>query len=991
MPASMDPTIQLRFSNLGDAYKKNELIADSELGIYYLSSIPSDLAMPNEGLRANVVWNTGLDGATTLLSSLQIENFRQGGEVVGESDIRGTRGAYLRCKKFTLGAGESLDWQFIADLNLDQTDVVRLNELLKQSDLKPRIKKDADRCHEELKKLVASSDGLQFGAEERKTNRHLSNVLFNIMRGGIPINGYRFKKSDFAVHCRNSNRETFNKHASFLELLPETIHLSDLSEAIVALGDENLTRICLEFLPLTFSRRHGDPTRPWNEFSINVTGPDGERQINYQGNWRDIFQNWEALSVSYPELSSSMIFRFLNASTADGYNPYRITNEGFDWEKISPDDPWSNIGYWGDHQIVYLLRLLTKARQFSPAKLNHWLTRKCFAFANVPYRIKSFQQILETPRETIEFDEQLNLEIEERVKKNGADGKLLQNEDQSVCHLTMLEKLLIPALVKVSNLVPEGGIWLNTQRPEWNDANNAIVGAGLSVVTACDLRKYFVFLRDWIDSLLADDAAGPKQFEISSQIENFLRQQHATLNAHANLLTTGFSDQTRREIVNALSQAGSDYRQSVYQTGISNESSVVATDELVAYFNTCIDFLDQTILSNEKEDGLFHSYNLVEFGDETARVNRLFEMLEGQVAALNSGLLGADQAANLLDALRSSKMYRADQSSYMLYPDRDLPAFLGKNKISPEQTSRTRLIEALLSDGDESIIRKDVNGELHFNGDIRNSLVLNECIDRIASEGRHVELIATERIELVRVFEETFDHATFAGRSGTFFAYEGLGSIYWHMVSKLRLIVGEYLAAAIATSENESKIVARLREHYDQISYGIGATKTPMEYGAIPTDPYSHTPVHQGAQQPGMTGQVKEDILNRLTEVGIRITSGTVSFDPRMLGQSEFVTADAEFNYLDVEGVWQAVQLHPNQFAFTVCQVPVVYTLADEVSFTIQTESNESTQKLDDIAMVSLNEEESQKLFARTHEIRRIDLRFPKTILKQQHSEKTRR
>ena len=34
---------------------------------------------------------------------------------------------------------------------------------------------------------------------------------------------------------------------------------------------------------------------------------------------------------------------------------------------------------------------------------------------------------------------------------------------------------------------------MNTQRPEWNDANNALVGKGLSVVTLGYLRRYIVF------------------------------------------------------------------------------------------------------------------------------------------------------------------------------------------------------------------------------------------------------------------------------------------------------------------------------------------------------------------------------------------------------------------------------------------------------------------------------------------------------------------
>ena len=60
---------------------------------------------------------------------------------------------------------------------------------------------------------------------------------------------------------------------------------------------------------------------------------DGSQLLNYEGNWRDIFQNWEALSLSIPNYVESMICKFVNATTADGYNPYRITKAGIDWEK----------------------------------------------------------------------------------------------------------------------------------------------------------------------------------------------------------------------------------------------------------------------------------------------------------------------------------------------------------------------------------------------------------------------------------------------------------------------------------------------------------------------------------------------------------------------------------------------------------------------------------------------------------------------------------
>ena len=119
----------------------------------------------------------------------------------------------------------------------------------------------------------------------------------------------------------------------------------------------SLTRLCYEYLPITFGRRHGDPSRPWNKFNIKVN--DGNSVLYYhEGNWRDIFQNWEGLIISYPNSLPSIISKFLNATTKDGYNPYRINKEGIDWEVIDEHDTWSHIGYWNDHQIIYLLKLL---------------------------------------------------------------------------------------------------------------------------------------------------------------------------------------------------------------------------------------------------------------------------------------------------------------------------------------------------------------------------------------------------------------------------------------------------------------------------------------------------------------------------------------------------------------------------------------------------------------------------------------------------------
>ncbi|HEY9114106.1 MAG TPA: hypothetical protein VIN10_05360, partial [Bacteroidales bacterium] len=80
----------------------------------------------------------------------------------------------------------------------------------------------------------------------------------------------------------------------------------------------------------------------------------------------------------------NIISKFVNASTADGYNPYRIMRNGIDWESPDPDDPWSYIGYWGDHQIIYLQKLLELSNDYHPGKLDEFLTKEIFAYANIP-------------------------------------------------------------------------------------------------------------------------------------------------------------------------------------------------------------------------------------------------------------------------------------------------------------------------------------------------------------------------------------------------------------------------------------------------------------------------------------------------------------------------------------------------------------------------------------------------------------------------------
>ena len=951
LPHGVGSEFLMRFSNLANAYKKSELIPESQVGLFYLSSVPTDRAEPSEGLKSTTVWQTGLTPSAVLISSDQVPAFRQGGAVQTESDERGKAGAFLLYQSVELAPGESMEWHVVAELAQDHAGVIELDEWLQRtSDPASEIAADIEKSEQDFQRILSSSDAMQCGANRRRCNRHLSNTVFNVMRGGIPLNDYHIHLEDFRQYVANFNCDTFQKHESFLATLPSVQTIEELRTAVAERQDPNLTRMAMEYLPLAFSRRHGDPTRPWNHFSIELQSENGRTNLNYQGNWRDIFQNWEALLVSFPEFATAMICRFVNATTADGYNPYRLTRNGFEWEEPTPDDPWANIGYWGDHQIIYLLKLLEWTRDFYPEGLDALLNSSVFTHANVPYRIKDYEDIKKDVRDTIDFDAELSAKISERVATVGADGKLLRNSEDGIHNVTLVEKILTLSLAKMSNFVPAGGIWLNTQRPEWNDANNALVGNGLSMVTASYLHRWFKFLREWLTS------QSEETFCVSAEVATFFKNVDDVLRG---------PDGQRLQMVEGLSRAGSDYRNGLYAEGLSGQMTELARTDCLAFFEAARRHLETTIRNNKRTDGLYHSYNLLDWKDDSLEVEHLYEMLEGQVATLSSGLLSATESVEVLDSLRESAIYRENQDSYVLYPNRQLPRFLEKNEISSEDAEAVPLLRRLLANKDTRVVSRDVRGGVHFNGNFRNSADLRAALKSLG-EDYEVEVRESEP-KLIQLFDDLFGHRQFTGRSGTFFGYEGLGSIYWHMVSKLGLAVCENYFWALETNA-PTEVVAQLRAHYEAVREGIGAEKSPAAYGAFPSDPYSHTPENAGVKQPGMTGQVKEDILARFAELGIHVEDGRLNLRLALFDRDELLKEAGSLTFCDLKGDFRTVDVPCNGLGFTLFQVPFIYQSGDEDRIEVHFRSGDSTV----VDGLQMDAETSRQLFSRSGSIESI-------------------
>ena len=295
-----------------------------------------------------------------------------------------------------------------------------------------------------------------------------------------------------------------------------------------------------------------------------------------------------------------------------------------------------------------------------------------------------------------------------------------------------------------------------------------------------------------------------------------------------------------------------------------------------------------------------------------------------------------------------------------------------KNAIDEMAANRCRLARTMLKNDDRSIVRRDVTGQARFNGVFRNARDLAAALDKIA------DVSADDRADMLALYEKTFTHHSFTGRSGAMYGYEGIGCIYWHMVAKLLLAVQENYWRAV-DEEASHQTIDRLAALYARVRAGLGFNKSAQEYGAFPLDAYSHTPLHAGAQQPGMTGQVKEEILTRLGELGVRVTDGIVRFVPRLLSMDEFLTTPANWSVVGHDVRSHTIALDAGTLGFTVAGTPIVFHLGDHARTVVR----HADGSIEEIENDVLSYAASRSLLSRDARIERIDVTVPRASLGQ--------
>ena len=95
--------------------------------------------------------------------------------------------------------------------------------------------------------------------------------------------------------------------------------------------------------------------------------------------------------------------------------------------------------------------------------------------------------------------------------------------------------------------------------------------------------------------------------------------------------------------------------------------------------------------------------------------------------------------------------------------------------------------------------------------------------------------------------------------------------------------------------------------------------------------------------------------------------------------RAEFPDTPQSFQYLDVDGEWQIIEVPGSALAFTWCQVPVIYRLVDQRDQSLTLTYRDGTTESQTSSSVSASA--SSEIFRRSGAIRRINVSLPTSTL----------
>lgn len=291
-----------------------------------------------------------------------------------------------------------------------------------------------------------------------------------------------------------------------------------------------------------YSRKHGDPEREYNYFSL---GKEYYAQGN--GNYRDVNQNRRCDVLFSPELGAENIHTFFDLIQIDGYNPLVVTPSTYQLEQeqrerflgqypqaakllsgsFTPGAVAMAAEDWGmsrEDAQAFTARVICAADSEPNASFGegYW----CDHWTYNLDLIESFLAVYPEKKAQLLFEDRRYRWYETRVKVNSrarrycitenglrqyhaldeqakkTSHKWMKTADGGEACSTLMEKLILLCAIKTATLDAAGmGVEMEGGRPGWYDALNGMPGLlGSSMAESCELARLLRFTAEALEA-----------------------------------------------------------------------------------------------------------------------------------------------------------------------------------------------------------------------------------------------------------------------------------------------------------------------------------------------------------------------------------------------------------------------------------------------------------------------------------------------------------
>ena len=448
-----------------------------------------------------------------------------------------------------------------------------------------------------------------------------------------------------------------------------------------------------------------------------------------------------------------MIAKFLNASTADGYNPYRMTRDGIEWEVPEPRRSLGQhrlLGRPPDHLPAEAAR--SRRRSSIPARCAALLDQRDLRLRRRALPHRPTPILLRDPRNTIDFDRgHAGARSRRACTAMGTDGKLVTDADGAGPPRHPGREAAGPAAGQALqprpgrrhlDEHPAPGVERRQQRPgrqgpvgghRWPTCAATCVSCASSLPRTAHVAVSAEVASCSAPSRASSRSIGPtdrRRFDAGARRASWMRW--AALAA----LPRG-----------------------VYRDGLSGTATVVAGDRSVALLRRWRSTTSTRILREPARRRPLPRLQHPRPVRRRRRSTHCYEMLEGQVAVLSRARsVRRKRFGSAAHACAQPALPRRPAQLPALPRHGRCPRFLEQNSVPGRAVGASPLVAALLAAGDRTIVVRDATASCTSTPTSATPGIWPPRSTARTPDPGLARLVEADRRPVLDLFEDIFHH-----------------------------------------------------------------------------------------------------------------------------------------------------------------------------------------------------------------------------------------